>query len=141
VPHWADRQRLLVSVFAVAEGWHIDFATLHSVAHSVLLGSPTANMPFSRKDAPPTVPDCETIEYLLGAPNPKNKVTRAITPLDEASGAQRKRKNLVRLGKRCTQILGDPFGLWTSRAGNVAHPEEERMVCSRRFFVAFNADQ
>jgi len=86
-------------------------------------------MPYSRKNAPLAVPDCETIEYLLGAPNPKSKATRAVKPLDEASGAQQKRKNLVRLGKRCTQIPGDPFGLWPSWAGNVGHPEDERMVC------------
>jgi hypothetical protein len=89
----------------------------------------TSKMPFRRKDAPPTVPDCETIEYLLGAPNKKSRATRAVKPFDENSKAQKRRKNLVRLGERCTQIPGDPFGLWPSWTGNIAHPKDGRMVC------------
>ncbi|KAK0622401.1 hypothetical protein B0T14DRAFT_563854 [Immersiella caudata] len=88
-------------------------------------------MPFSRKNALLSVPGCETIECLLRAPNNKSRATRVVKPFDEHMKAQQRRKGLVKLGKRCTQIPGDPFGLWTPWASNVVHPRDERMPRSQ----------
>ncbi|KAI1085586.1 hypothetical protein F5B20DRAFT_8035 [Whalleya microplaca] len=84
-------------------------------------------MPFRWKDAPASVPTAQTIEALLGRPNESTPVTKKIKTFNELTGPERERNNLVSLGTRCTRIPGDPFGLLTSWAGNVAHPEDARI--------------
>lgn len=91
-------------------------------------------MPYLRRDAPASVPDAETLDELLGLPNRKSKKTRAVKTRDQLSETQRKRKHLVSLGIRQTRIQGDPFGMLHSWAGNIAHPEDERIVSRRLVF-------
>ncbi|RYP42604.1 hypothetical protein DL767_000128 [Monosporascus sp. MG133] len=76
-------------------------------------------MPSLRADTPSGVPDCETIEYLLGKRNKTNKQTRQVKTLAELSFEERLKTDLVRLGKRTTKINGDPFGMLAVWAGNL----------------------
>ncbi|RYP66932.1 hypothetical protein DL771_007506 [Monosporascus sp. 5C6A] len=85
-------------------------------------------MPSLRADTPSSVPDCETIEYLLGKRNKTNKQTRQVKTLGELSSEERLKTGLVRLGKRTTKINGDPFGVLAVWAGNVSHQNDERML-------------
>ncbi|RYP45565.1 hypothetical protein DL768_008114 [Monosporascus sp. mg162] len=78
--------------------------------------------------ASPGVPDCETIEYLLGKRNKTNKQTRQVKTLAELSFEERLKTGLVQQGKRTTKINGDPFGMLAVWAGNVSHQNDERML-------------
>ncbi|KAK3994800.1 hypothetical protein QBC44DRAFT_367316 [Cladorrhinum sp. PSN332] len=89
-------------------------------------------MPFTRKNAPPDIPDCETLESLLGKSNTSGKTSKAIKALDQLGDSQRQRKSIVKLGRRVESIQGDPFGIWPSRSGNVAHPKDARMLTVMR---------
>ncbi|RYP43602.1 hypothetical protein DL768_009845 [Monosporascus sp. mg162] len=84
-------------------------------------------MPLSRSEAPASIPDAETIESLLGRLNLLTKGRRTIKTLHELTESERERKGLVKLGVRCKRIEGDPFGVLMSWAGNVAHPEDDRI--------------
>ncbi|RYP69894.1 hypothetical protein DL771_005837 [Monosporascus sp. 5C6A] len=84
-------------------------------------------MPLSRSEAPASIPDAETIESLLGRLNLLTKGSRTIKSLQELTESERERKGLVKLGVRCRRIEGDPFGVLMSWAGNVAHPEDDRI--------------
>ncbi|RYP42693.1 hypothetical protein DL767_000062 [Monosporascus sp. MG133] len=84
-------------------------------------------MPLSRSEAPASIPDAETIESLLGRLNLLTKGRRTIKTLQELTESERERKGLVKLGVRCKRIEGDPFGVLMSWAGNVAHPEDDRI--------------
>ncbi|RYP61581.1 hypothetical protein DL770_009758 [Monosporascus sp. CRB-9-2] len=84
-------------------------------------------MPLSRREAPASIPDAETIESLLGRLNLLTKGRRTIKTLQELTESERERKGLVKLGVRCNRIEGDPFGVLISWAGNVAHPEDDRI--------------
>ena len=80
-------------------------------------------MHYSRGNAPAHIPVHEVIESLLGEKN-----GHRIRPLQDLTDIERKRANLVKLGKRTERIQGDPFGVWPSWAGNVGHPDDLRMV-------------
>ena len=81
-------------------------------------------MPYLRKDAPLHIPEDEFIESLLS----EERDECTTQTLQDISDKQRSQTNLVRLGKRTEWIQGDPFGVWPSWAGNIAHPEDMRMV-------------
>lgn len=81
-------------------------------------------MPYLRKDAPPHIPEDELIESLLS----EEKYDCTTQALQDISDEERNLTNLVRLGKRTERIPGDPFGVWPCWTGNVAHPEDLRMV-------------
>ena len=81
-------------------------------------------MPYLRKDAPSHIPEAELIESLLS----EERDDIAIQLLQDITEEERKQTNLVQLGKRTEHIQGDPFGVWPSWAGNVAHPEDLQMV-------------
>lgn len=85
-------------------------------------------MPFLRAEAPPHVPDEETIEYLLGEENKSTKSTAKISPLQMLKPDVRERTGLITLGKLQTRIQGDPWGYYFSWAGNVSHPDDMRVV-------------
>ncbi|KAK8018928.1 hypothetical protein PG991_008118 [Apiospora marii] len=85
-------------------------------------------MPCLKSDAPPGTPDERTIESLLGARNYQNKATALTRCLHELTEEEKTNVGLVKLGKRCTKIPGDPFGVLSSWAGNIAHHQDERMV-------------
>jgi len=84
-------------------------------------------MPYLRKDAPPHTPEVELIESLLS----EEREDTSTRPLQDITEEERKRTNLVQLGKRTEYIPGDPFGVWPSWAGNVAHPEDLQMVSDK----------
>ncbi|KAK8066819.1 hypothetical protein PG997_013566 [Apiospora hydei] len=81
-------------------------------------------MPYQMSQAPPGTPEEVTIEYLLAKPNEK----MGQTTLGELSDQERSATGLVQLGKRCTRIPGDPFGLYAAWAGNVSHASDDRML-------------
>lgn len=89
---------------------------------------PWLKMPYRRADAPPTVPDEETIEWLLNHQNLESKRSRTTKMLDELSEEERNQTGLVKLGERTKTVQGDPFGTFPAWAGNVAHPTHYRMV-------------
>ncbi|OIW34298.1 hypothetical protein CONLIGDRAFT_688047 [Coniochaeta ligniaria NRRL 30616] len=95
-------------------------SALPSLAFLELFG-----MPFSNKNAPSTIPEQETIEFLLGERNEFSKAARRVKPLRKLSKEERAETRLVSLGKRTPTIQGDPFGVWCSWAGNVGHGEDE----------------
>ncbi|KAK7942513.1 uncharacterized protein PG986_011626 [Apiospora aurea] len=85
-------------------------------------------MPYLRVEAPPHIPDNETIESLLGQKySDHNKRVRKTKTFQELSEEERARKNLVQLGTWTERIQGDPYGFWSSWAGNISHPRDERM--------------
>ncbi|KAK8084409.1 hypothetical protein PG997_005680 [Apiospora hydei] len=85
-------------------------------------------MPYLRVEAPPHIPDDETIESLLGQKySDHNKRVRKTKTFKELSEEERARKNLVQLGTWTERIQGDPYGFWSSWAGNISHPRDERM--------------
>lgn len=88
-------------------------------------------MPYLKADAPLNTPEAETLESLLGKKNYHNTRLKRIKTIQDLTDAERNRSGLVTIGKRCITIPGDPFGVYPSWAGNVAHPEDERMVCCR----------
>ena len=88
-------------------------------------------MPYLKADAPLNTPEAETLESLLGKKNYHNTRLKRIKTIQDLTDAERNRSGLVTIGKRCITIPGDPFGVYPSWAGNVAHPEDERMVCYR----------
>lgn len=83
----------------------------------------TQIMPYLRKDAPAHIPEGELIESLLG-----KKCDNFIKPLQKLTDEERKRTNIVQIGKRNADIDGDPYGVWASWSGNVYHPKDKRMV-------------
>lgn len=85
-------------------------------------------MPFLRAEAPPHVPDEETIEYLLGEDNNSTKRAAKISPLQDLEPDVRQRTGLITLGKLKKRIQGDPWGYYFSWAGNVCHPDDMRVV-------------
>lgn len=85
-------------------------------------------MPFLRADAPPHVPDEETIEYLLAEKNPTSKASSKVLTLQQLKPLVRERTGIIDLGKRKMRIQGDPWGHYLSWAGNVAHPQDARVV-------------
>lgn len=85
-------------------------------------------MPLCRFEARSSIPDEETIEFLLSRNNSFDKHTKSIKTISELSGDEKGRENLVTLGKRQTRIEGDPFGVYPAWAGNVGHPRDDRMV-------------
>ncbi|KAI5920650.1 hypothetical protein F4810DRAFT_723205 [Camillea tinctor] len=84
-------------------------------------------MPYHIASAPVGIPEYETIESLLGLPNPSTKHTRGIKTLQELNDEEKRNFNLITLGKRCTAIPGDPYGLYPAWSGNVAHPKDRRI--------------
>ncbi|KAK5659775.1 hypothetical protein OQA88_986 [Cercophora sp. LCS_1] len=86
-------------------------------------------MPYLRCYAPLGVPDCETIESLLGLRNTTGKAASAVKPLQELTKEQRHQTELVALGKNGERIQGDPFGIWRSWSGNVSHHQDARAPC------------
>lgn len=88
-------------------------------------------MPYLKSDAPLDTPDTETLESLLGKRNNRNSRLKRIKTIQDLTDAEKRRSGLITIGKRCTKIPGDPFGVYPSWAGNVSHPEDERMVCCR----------
>ncbi|RYO90484.1 hypothetical protein DL764_008442 [Monosporascus ibericus] len=84
-------------------------------------------MPLSRSEAPASISDSEAIESQLGRLNLLTKGRRTIKTLQELTEYERERKGLLNLGVRCKCIEGDPFGVLMSWAGNVAHPEDDRI--------------
>lgn len=85
-------------------------------------------MPSRRAEAPASVPDCETIEDLLGVRNRFDARTRKTRTLAELTDDERSKTNLVAFGTRQERIEGDPFAVIPSWAGNVGHPRDVRMV-------------
>lgn len=85
-------------------------------------------MPFLRAEAPPHVPDEETIEYLLGKKNNSSKRAAKISPLKDLKPDVRQRTGLITLGKLQKRIQGDPWGYYFSWAGNVSHAADMRVV-------------
>lgn len=85
-------------------------------------------MPYARADAPPGLPDSETIETLLGNRNTNGARTHKKKTLAGLNDEERRQTGLITLGKRHTKIPGDPYGVYLSWAGNVAHPKDDRMV-------------
>lgn len=85
-------------------------------------------MPFLRAEAPPHVPDEETIEYLLGEENKSSKRAAKVSPLQDLKPDVRQRTGLITLGKLQKRIQGDPWGYYFSWAGNVSHPYDMRVV-------------
>ncbi|KAK8131753.1 hypothetical protein PG984_008191 [Apiospora sp. TS-2023a] len=85
-------------------------------------------MPYLKADAPPGTPDECTIESLMGMRNPQNKSTFMTKCLHELTEEEKTDVGLVKFGKRCTKIPGDPFGVLSSWAGNIAHHQDERML-------------
>lgn len=84
-------------------------------------------MPFLRADAPANVPDCETLEYLLGERNGADDITKTTRTLQQLSLQERSKTGLLCLGKRTVDIDGDPYAILPVWAGNVGHPHDERM--------------
>ncbi|KAK8013915.1 hypothetical protein PG990_007211 [Apiospora arundinis] len=85
-------------------------------------------MPYLRAEAPPHIPDHETIESLLGQKyTDHSKRVRKTKTFQQLTEEERARKNLVQLGTWTERIQGDPYGFWSSWAGNIAHPRDERM--------------
>ncbi|KAK5652931.1 hypothetical protein OQA88_9410 [Cercophora sp. LCS_1] len=78
-------------------------------------------MPYPRKDAPYHIPECELIESLLSWKRKHDK----ILPLQDLNDEERQKTNLVEIGKRTARIQGDPYGVWSSWAGNVSHQEDK----------------
>lgn len=85
-------------------------------------------MPSSRAEAPSHIPDEETIESLLGQRKLTSKASSKVKPLHELKPDQRQRTGVVELDKRKMRIQGDPWGHYLSWAGNVAHPDDRRVV-------------
>lgn len=85
-------------------------------------------MPSLGADAPSHVPDEETIESILGQSNRTSKASSKVKPLQKLNTAQRQRTGIVELGERKMKIQGDPWGHYLSWAGNVAHPDDRRIV-------------
>ncbi|KAK8068733.1 hypothetical protein PG994_005349 [Apiospora phragmitis] len=85
-------------------------------------------MPYLKSDAPPGTPDERTVESLMGMRNPQNKRTMAIKCFHELSEQEKANVGLLKLGKRCAKIPGDPFGVLSSWAGNVSHFQDVRMA-------------
>ncbi|CAJ2507255.1 Uu.00g084410.m01.CDS01 [Anthostomella pinea] len=59
-----------------------------------------------------------------------NRSTRSadrVKTLQQLTSEEHERKKIIALGTFCKQIQGDPFGIYFSWAGNVAHPEDQRM--------------
>lgn len=101
---------------------HLSIPTLPSIHRNL------TTMPFLRAEAPPHVPDEETIEYLLGEENKSSKRTAKISPLQDLEPDVRQRTGLITLGKLQKRIQGDPWGYYFSWAGNVSHPDDRRVV-------------
>lgn len=92
--------------------------------------SPEDIMPLLRSEAPASIPDEETLEYLLGerassATTHHRRKTKAYNELDDEAKA---RTGLVTLGERQEIIPGDPHGIYPCWAGNVGHQRDSRMV-------------
>ncbi|KAK8137519.1 hypothetical protein PG984_003012 [Apiospora sp. TS-2023a] len=85
-------------------------------------------MPYHKDHAPPGTAEELTVEHLLSKRNDKDDNTKNVKTLSELSDQERSATGLVRLGKRCTKISGDPFGLYSSWAGNVSHASDARML-------------
>lgn len=85
-------------------------------------------MPSLRAEAPPHVPDEETIEHLLGEADKSSKSRAKISPLQYVKPDVRQRTGLITLGKLQERIQGDPYGYYFSWAGNVSHSAEMRVV-------------
>ncbi|KAK8002149.1 hypothetical protein PG991_014371 [Apiospora marii] len=75
-------------------------------------------MPYHQSRAPLGTAGELTVEHLLSKRNDKDKNTQNVKTLGELSDQDRSATGLVRLGQRCTKIAGDPFGLYSSWAGN-----------------------
>lgn len=95
-------------------------------------------MPCLKSDAPPGTPDERTIESLMGARNHKNNSTATIKCLHELTEEEKTNVGLAKFGKRCTKIPGDPFGVLSSWAGNIAHHQDDRMVCKTMYSLILN---
>ncbi|KAK7910660.1 hypothetical protein PG985_013141 [Apiospora marii] len=76
-------------------------------------------MPYHQSRAPLGTAGELTVEHLLSKRNDKDKNTQNVKTLGELSDQDRSATGLVRLGQRCTKIAGDPFGLYSSWAGNL----------------------
>lgn len=85
-------------------------------------------MPSLRAEAPPYVPDEETIEYLLSEADKSSKFRAKISPLQDVKPDVRQRTGLITLGKLQQRIQGDPYGYYFSWAGNVSHSADMRVV-------------
>ncbi|KAK6855582.1 hypothetical protein PG995_007733 [Apiospora arundinis] len=85
-------------------------------------------MPNLMSESAPGTPTEHTIEYLLGQRNVEEKSKKDLKSLGELTDHERSATGIVRLGTRRTKIPGDPFGLYSSWAGNVSHPGDKRML-------------
>ncbi|RYP67436.1 hypothetical protein DL769_005768 [Monosporascus sp. CRB-8-3] len=82
-------------------------------------------MPYSEANAPDHIPEGELVEALLSEKRPGGIGT---VPLQDLTPEQRAITNLVKLGERNDRIKGDPYGVLAKWSGNVAHPEDVRML-------------
>ncbi|RYP11338.1 hypothetical protein DL764_000156 [Monosporascus ibericus] len=82
-------------------------------------------MPYSEANAPDHIPEGELVEALLSERRPGGI---GAVPLQELTPEQRATTNLVKLGERNDRIKGDPYGVLAKWSGNVAHPEDVRML-------------
>lgn len=94
-------------------------------------------MPLLRSEAPASIPDEETLEYLLGkrvsdAIPSLRRETKALNELNDAAEA---RTGLVTPGVRQEIIPGDPHGIYHYWAGNIGHQRDSRMVRHSFSFV------
>lgn len=76
------------------------------------------------------MPSAEETIWLQGRRN--SRTAHSVPCLHELNAEDKSRTNLVSLGKRCENIPGDPFGVLLSWAGNVAHPQDDRIVRATR---------
>ncbi|KAI1082947.1 hypothetical protein F5B20DRAFT_597160 [Whalleya microplaca] len=84
-------------------------------------------MPYKQDGAPASIPAAETVESLLGEVNQNNKKRSKVKTLNELDPIEKQPSGLVRLGKRSAVIQGDPYGVYPYWAGNVGHPDDERI--------------
>jgi hypothetical protein len=97
-------------------------------------------MPSLRADTPESVPDRETLEFLLGRRNESTRRTKHIKLISELTLSERLTTGLVQLGKTKKRIEGDPHGTLMSFAGNVSrHVDIGGIVCY--FSVCYTIDK
>ena len=85
-------------------------------------------MPSKRADAPDSVPDTETLEYLLGERNLSNGRTKRVKTLSQLTPEERLKTGMASLQRRDIHIEGDPYAISPVWAGNVGHPFDQRMT-------------
>ncbi|KAK8090051.1 hypothetical protein PG997_005012 [Apiospora hydei] len=85
-------------------------------------------VPYLEAEAPPHIPEGETIEWLLGEVDNSSKSAAKTKTYQELTDEERERTGLVRLSKRTDVIQGDPYGVLSSWTGNVSHQLDSDMT-------------